>query len=658
MVASYEQSGVLREDTYMTRRMVMESKKRPQWFLIGGPLIATFVAFVIRLYDLGGKELWYDEAISGFFVLHSWSDLILYSTQVVGAHPPFYYLLLKGWGYLAGSSSFSLRWPSLACGVIFIALLYRVVKRFVNWRVALGAAFLATLSPFLIIYSQETRMYSLVILLALCSLWSFMRAMESGSKLWWVLYVATTTIGLNTHGFMAFAVVAQNIGIAIHWRALRHRLATWLLVQGATWVLPSIWMVAFSGPRALLASAKSLEPWARPIPQYLITFQGLGIGHVSSFQDGLRMGLLALVPSCVVLLGLVAGWRGFLPTQTAVAALDAKWRYWLLVLCLMVPVVGVSAFPIWLDPRYFFAAMPAYLIFMALGLDRLRKSAIGLLALCVGLVLVSFGIGLNGYFRATKGNFGEVVAWMEDRLQATDVILLDNPDYWPLMGYYYHGPAPYYFIPTSGDSGTITESDVRQVLAQIGGIKNRIWLGPAGPWTADPDRLADAYLNTNYFPAVKEWFQLSSYASLYFRPLPLRPGSVRGVNFADQIELERVDWSGPEVATDDAIRLILYWKVQTSIAENYIVALKLIDENGAVWAQRHSVPCAESCPTTHWEPGQQVKDRHALWVPPDTPPGRYILTLDLWDPERQQSLPIISRGDGALDLGEVVVSPH
>lgn len=140
----------------MTHGMVVESKKRPQWFLIGGPLISTLLAFVIRLYDLGGKELWYDEAVSGFLVLQSWPNIILYSAQHVPEPPPFYYLLLKGWGNLAGSSSFALRWLSLACGVIFIPLLYRVVKRFVNRWVALGAAFLATLSPFLIEYSQET----------------------------------------------------------------------------------------------------------------------------------------------------------------------------------------------------------------------------------------------------------------------------------------------------------------------------------------------------------------------------------------------------------------------------------------------------------------------------------------------------------------------
>lgn len=643
----------------MTHGMVVESKKRPEWFLIGGPLIATLLAFVIRLYDLGGKELWYDEAVSGFLVLQSWLNIILYRAQHVGDHTPLYFLLLKGWASLAGSSEFALRWLSLACGVIFIPLLYRVAKRLVNWHVALEAAFLAALSPFLIIYSQETRMYSLVVLLTLSSLWSFVRALESDSKAWWAVYALTAIIGLGTHYFIAFVVVAENIAMAMRWRALRHRLAKWLLVQGATLVLPLIWIVTFSGPRATLARAMQfLKPWERPALQYLETFQGLGIGYLPSFQDGLWMGLLALVPSFVVLLGVLAGPREFLPTHTAVAALDTRWRYWLLLLLLVVPLVGVFVLPAWLDPRYFSPVIPAYLAFMALGLDRLRQIHIAPLALGAGLILVSFGLGLNGHFRATIGNFGEVVAWMEQRLQATDVILLDNPEYWPFMGYYYDGPAPYYFIPTSGANGTITESDVRQVLAQVEGIKNRIWLGPAGPWTADPDRLAAAYFYTHYFPAVKEWFPLSSYVSLYFSPLPLVAGSVRGVNYAGQIELQRFDWSGPDVAVDDAIRLILYWKARVPVAESYIVALKLIDQNGTVWAQRHGVPCAESCPTIHWEAGQQVEDRHALWVPRDTPPGRYTLTLDLWNPERNQPLPIISRGDGPLALGEVVVSPH
>lgn len=73
----------------MTHGMVVESRKPPQWFLIRGPLIATLLAFVMRLHDLGGKELWYDEAVSGFLLLQSWLNIILYRAQCrVMPHDP------------------------------------------------------------------------------------------------------------------------------------------------------------------------------------------------------------------------------------------------------------------------------------------------------------------------------------------------------------------------------------------------------------------------------------------------------------------------------------------------------------------------------------------------------------------------------------------
>jgi hypothetical protein len=61
-------------------------------------------------------------------------------------------------------------------------------------------------------------------------------------------------------------------------------------------------------------------------------------------------------------------------------------------------------------------------------------------------------------------------------------------------------------------------------------------------------------------------------------------------------------------------------------------------------------------PTSTWPVGETVVDRHALWLPPDTPPGRYRLVLGLYRPGDGQRLSLANGGD-AITL-EVVIRPE
>ena len=79
-------------------------------------------------------------------------------------------------------------------------------------------------------------MYSLLMALAVLSLYSLVRlADEPDSVRWWVIYVLTTCGALYTHYFAALLIATQGIA-ALVW-LLRQRRARawvrWLLAQGA-----------------------------------------------------------------------------------------------------------------------------------------------------------------------------------------------------------------------------------------------------------------------------------------------------------------------------------------------------------------------------------------------------------------------------------------
>ena len=76
---------------------------------------------------------------------------------------------------VAGTSEFALRYFSVWFGMLFIPLFYRFARRHFDFRLALLATVLSVAMPFLVDYSQEARMYTLVMCLTVLSMDYFLR---------------------------------------------------------------------------------------------------------------------------------------------------------------------------------------------------------------------------------------------------------------------------------------------------------------------------------------------------------------------------------------------------------------------------------------------------------------------------------------------------
>jgi len=142
------------------------SKTRPS-----GSARLTFVIVLLaaglRFYQLGAQSLWYDEGNSAAMVGRGIAQIVAAASGDI--HPPFYYLLLAGWGALASKSELSLRLLSALFGVIAVAMMFALGKKLFDRRVAVIAAALVALNPFQVYYGQEARMYMLVTLLSAAS---------------------------------------------------------------------------------------------------------------------------------------------------------------------------------------------------------------------------------------------------------------------------------------------------------------------------------------------------------------------------------------------------------------------------------------------------------------------------------------------------------
>jgi hypothetical protein len=59
-------------------------------------------------------------------------------------------------------------------------------------------------------------------------------------------------------------------------------------------------------------------------------------------------------------------------------------------------------------------------------------------------------------------------------------------------------------------------------------------------------------------------------------------------------------------------------------------------------------------PTTLWQPGVPLLDKHVVPLPPDLPAGSYSLLVGWYDPESGARLPLAS-GEDALTLAQITV---
>ncbi|MFN2217215.1 MAG: glycosyltransferase family 39 protein, partial [Anaerolineae bacterium] len=153
------------------------ARSKRTWLLAG----IVGLAFALRVAGLDFQSLWRDEVDAIRFATTAWGDL-LRMFVVPGQNGPLYYLALRPWLYLAGTSEYALRLFSVLFGTLAVPLVYRLSRRLFPSppSLALVATLLAATSPYLVWYSQEGKMYSLVLALVLLSMDRYLAALERG----------------------------------------------------------------------------------------------------------------------------------------------------------------------------------------------------------------------------------------------------------------------------------------------------------------------------------------------------------------------------------------------------------------------------------------------------------------------------------------------
>ena len=158
-------------------------------------LVILAAALAVRMVGLGSESFWLDEGFAA-----QMAESASPREWAKDMHPPLYYALLSAWSHV-DSSDAGLRFLSVLFGVLTIPVVYAIARRLFGLEAALWSALILSAAQLHVVYSQEARMYTLMVLLYAGILWGVMEVVYEGrARAGWVAYVACATLLVYSHG--------------------------------------------------------------------------------------------------------------------------------------------------------------------------------------------------------------------------------------------------------------------------------------------------------------------------------------------------------------------------------------------------------------------------------------------------------------------------
>jgi mannosyltransferase len=622
----------------------------PVWLI---PLLGLIlVAFGLRAWRLDVQALWWDEGISLYLANQDVATIL--ADRARDIHPPLYFLLLRAWVLLVGSSAWATRFLSVILGTLCVPLLYRLGHRLAGPLTGGLAALILALSPFLLHHAQEVRMYALLPLLALLSTCLMLRLLQQEEFFVWLVPLIVTAAALYTHYYAAFIPFFQTIFVFIARR--RKFLLRWLMAQAGLLLLYLPWL-AFVGSR-LPASVAGKTRYEQDISLGLLPFLDRYLRTASiGYLD--RSALISLGASALFLLlafrGIYRWWGKARRSGLALA-----------LLYLGLPLLGGwlinLRFPFDRFPRLLAFAAPAYYLLVAGGLVWRHSPILGGVAL-----LLVMGISISGLaptytiLRHPDEDYRLLIARVEGLAHPGDAVICDFPWQAGYFQSYYQGDWPRLYLPP-GRAWASDLSRMGQDLDRLMADHRLVWYPAYQGLGGTRGRNIEGYLSQEYYLALDEWYGHTRLL-LYAGPRAPREMHRLEVELGDRIRLLGYSLGRETVPVGTVLPLTLHWQALAGIEERYKVFVHLLDASERVVAQRDAEPGGGAQPTTTWEVGDVLADNYGVLISPHTTPGEYRIEVGMYSPVTGARLPVSVKGQPTGDrvlLGSIraIASEH
>jgi mannosyltransferase len=430
------------------------------------PVTIVLGLLAVSLYlrtDSLGESLWMDEGLS--IGISSQPLFDIPGVLRVDGSPPFYYMLLSVWMDLVGNGPGETQALSVAVALVSVPGGLWAGWSLFGRRAGLTCAALCAVNPFLTQYAQETRMYSLMLVLSLLATAAFLHVFAYGRRGYLPLFFVLLALMLYTHNWGLFLAAGLLCALVPCWYVSENRQSFWrdaLIGFGGAGLLYLPWL-----PTLLHQIQHTGAPWLNP-PNFgapvqitrnllgggtptvaLVLAAGSGIAAVVSrrVDDKERTALLA--GAVVVLATLAVAW---LFSQVS---------------------------PAW-TTRYLGVLLGPMLLIAALGLA--RAGTLGLVALVIILAIWAVP---RSYGLENKSNASDLRKAVVPELQEGDLVVSMQPEQTPLLAYH---------LEDLGGAADLT------FATPLGAVENERVMD----WTDGHERMQDATVARNLKPLLDD----------------------------------------------------------------------------------------------------------------------------------------------------------
>jgi len=406
-------------------------------------IFCLLIGFALRFYAFDKKSLWIDE-------IHTFNDsrdslkdqLKYYKENPTNLHPPLFYILTHLF-YPFPKPERDLRIIPLIFGTLSIPMIYFLSRSF-SPTIALPCTLCLIFMAYHIYFSQDGRMYSLIMVLGMMGLYFFIKHLKTSKKGYLFLVAVCFAILLHTnYSSILFIAVAQILWFyRTDETQKRPAFTSFLILNGITLLLciPWIFYIVFN-----YKGQPVMDP---------LTIQD--IGSLWNLIQVILNDWVPHTPLTIASLILLILFPLFSKNKANSLILIALFVLPVVGLYLYCKLLNVTQF---ITSRYFINFLPFFFITLYLSLEAI-ESKLGRLKRFVRpgllfLILFIFSnlIILPFYYKGEKQDFRGLVNYLNGQLRDGDKIFVGTFTYIPGILHYFrvepknrHYAIPYSWI--------------------------------------------------------------------------------------------------------------------------------------------------------------------------------------------------------------------
>jgi len=474
--------------------------KRFVLLILAGILV---IAAGTRLYGLDRQSFWYDEV---FEERDFYQQFLEDHPKQVTDTPPLNSFIVYLIAKVFPKNDFALRLIPFTFGLTTVLLFFLLGRLLFNENIGFISAFLLSISPFHIWFSQDIRMYSLHWMLVIISLIYFIRALKQPILQNYIGYLISTVAGLYTLQLTIFIMIVQGIYLLIFFQKHKPHLIKWVVIFIITIFLFTPYIIytylIFAKYGRPTGSLHVVDP--KVIPYTLYSFSvGFSIGpslrelHLDRSYTTISPYLKEIVSISIIYgtLFILGIWSIRKDYQKLV----------FMLLILTVPIISVLTLNkimhnIAYNSKYAGISSFAYLLFLANGINlltQIKSKKLGKLLAILAIVAI---IGFSTYSYANyqfdekyhKEDIRGAVSYIKEKRLTGDIVLCisDTTVFNRYSGVYFQC-SPIF----AQNDKVIVDAEMHKLVEG----KKRLWLVLNREWvTGELWSYVKEWLDTNY----------------------------------------------------------------------------------------------------------------------------------------------------------------